>query len=270
MAVGTVAYAAPEQLMGLTLDGRADQYSLAATAFELLTGSHLYLDPNPAVVISHHVSAPPPEIADRKPELSGLGPVLSKALAKSPDDRYETCMDFAKALALQLDVEVGGLGANDATLDAMALARRRKKYEPKSRTRSLLIASAILAAVLIVGAVAAVILTARHRNEAVPQPTPAVPAVPVVLVGADCGVLGAAGITETGQKAYCARLPSTGDIMWSVVSGVVPTPTVTKAPTDPVYPAGIEQQVDVCIQQTGQTRPQCREDIRRGNLSGPP
>src|SRR6201987_429875 len=37
MAVGTVAYAAPEQLMGLTLDGRADQYSLAATAFELLT-----------------------------------------------------------------------------------------------------------------------------------------------------------------------------------------------------------------------------------------
>jgi len=94
--------------------------------------------------------------------------------------------------------------------------------------------------------------------------------VPVVLVGADCGVLGAAGVTETGQKAYCARLPSTGDIMWSLVSSVVPTPTVTPGPTDPVYPAGIEQQVDVCIQQTGQTRPQCREDIRRGNLSGPP
>jgi len=44
MAVGTVAYAAPEQLMGQTLDGRADQYSLAATAFELLTGSHMYQD----------------------------------------------------------------------------------------------------------------------------------------------------------------------------------------------------------------------------------
>jgi serine/threonine-protein kinase len=94
--------------------------------------------------------------------------------------------------------------------------------------------------------------------------------VPVVLVGADCAVLGAAGITATGQQAYCARLPSTGDIMWSLVSGVVPTPTVTPGATDPVYPAGIEQQVDVCIQQTGQTRAQCREDIRRGNLSGPP
>ena len=67
IALGTVAYAAPEQLMGLTLDGRADQYSLAATAVELLTGTQPYPDRNPAVVISRHVSAPPPAIADRKP-----------------------------------------------------------------------------------------------------------------------------------------------------------------------------------------------------------
>jgi serine/threonine protein kinase, bacterial len=259
MAVGTVAYAAPEQLMGQPLDGRADQYSLAATAFELLTGSHLYLDPNPAVVISQHVSAPPPAIADRKPELSGLGPVLSKALAKSPDDRYDTCMDFANALA-----------GTDETMAAVAVARRRRRKAPTSRRRPLVIASAILAAVLIAGAAAAVILTGRHDDKAVSQQRPAAPAVPVVLVGADCAVLGAAGITETGQQAYCARLPSTGDIMWSLVSGVVPTPTVTKGPDDPAYPAGIEQQVDVCVQQTGQTRAECREDVRRGNLSGPP
>jgi serine/threonine-protein kinase len=265
MAVGTIAYAAPEQLMGLTLDGRTDQYSLAATAFELLTGSYVYLDPNPAVVISQHVSAPPPAIADRKPELSNLGPVLSKALAKSPRDRYDTCMDFAKALARQADVAVGDLGIDDA---AIAPARRRGN-EPKSRKRPPAIASAILIALLIAGAGAAFILTGRHQNDAVHQQPP-VPAVPVVLVGADCEVLGAAGVTETGQKAYCARLPSTGDIMWSLVSGVVPTPTIAPGPNDPVYPAGIEQQVRVCIQETGQTRPQCREDIRRGNLYGPP
>jgi serine/threonine protein kinase, bacterial len=258
MTVGTVAYAAPEQLMGQPLDGRADQYSLAATAFELFTGSHLYLDRNPAVVISQHVSAPPPAIEDRKPELSGLGPVLSKALAKSPRDRYDTCMDFASALA-----------GTDETIAAAAFARRNRS-QPKGRKRMVVMAAAILAALLIAGATAAVILTGRHQNAAAPQPAPPVPAVPVVLVGADCAVLGAAGVTETGQKAYCARLPSTGDIMWSLVSGVVPTPTVTPGPSDPVYPAGIEQQVDVCMQQTGQTRPECREDIRRGNLSGPP
>jgi serine/threonine-protein kinase len=153
---------------------------------------------------------------------------------------------------------------------AAAAYARRHRNKPKSRKRLLVIGSAILAVLLIAGAAAAVMLTGRHQNAAAPQQGPSAPAVPVVLVGADCAVLGAAGITETGQKAYCARLPSTGDIMWSLVSGVVPTPTVTKGPNDPAYPAGIEQQVDVCIQQTGQTRAQCREDIRRGNLSGPP
>jgi serine/threonine-protein kinase len=254
MTVGTVAYAAPEQLMGQPLDGRADQYSLAATAFELFTGSHLYLDGNPAVVISQHVSAPPPAIEDRKPELSGLGPVLSKALAKSPRERYDTCVDFADALS-----------GNDATMAAAVYARRHRN-KPKNRKRLLVTISAIVAVLLIAAAAAAVILTGRQQKSAAPQQRPA---VPVVLVGADCAVLGAAGITETGQQAYCARLPSTGDIMWSLVSGVVPTPTVTPGATDPVYPAGIEQQVDVCIQQTGQTRAECREDIRRGNLSGP-
>lgn len=49
MTVGTAAYAAPEQLMGLDLDGRADQYSLAATAYHLLTGGPLFENSNPAV-----------------------------------------------------------------------------------------------------------------------------------------------------------------------------------------------------------------------------
>src|ERR1700742_3028931 len=125
MTVGTVAYAPPEQLMGTQLDGRADQYSLAATAFELLTGTHLYLDRNPAVVISQHVSAPPPSIEERKPELSGLGPAMTKALAKSPRDRFETCMDFANALA-----------GTDATIAAGAYARRRRSA-PRGRNRLL-------------------------------------------------------------------------------------------------------------------------------------
>ena len=87
MTVGTVAYAAPEQLMGETIDGRADQYALAATAFHLLTGQQPFQHTNPAVVISQHLTAPPLAIADRVPELSRLGPMFSKALAKKPEDR---------------------------------------------------------------------------------------------------------------------------------------------------------------------------------------
>ena len=98
--VGTVAYAAPEQLMGRDLDGRADQYALAATAYHLLTREHLFPQTNPAVVISHHLNAAPPTLAEKRPELAALDPVLAVALAKNPDDRFRHCADFAQALAL--------------------------------------------------------------------------------------------------------------------------------------------------------------------------
>lgn len=102
MTVGTLSYAAPEQLMGTTLDGRADQYALAATAYHLLTGAPPFQHSNPAVVISQHLTAAPPRLGDHRPELAQLDPALSKALAKSPEDRYTRCMDFARALSHQI------------------------------------------------------------------------------------------------------------------------------------------------------------------------
>ena len=99
MTVGTVAYAAPEQLMGLPIDGRADQYSLAANAYHLLTGSTLFPSSNPAMVIGRHLNAPPPTVAERRPQLAPLDAVFAKALAKDPNERFPRCVDFAHALA---------------------------------------------------------------------------------------------------------------------------------------------------------------------------
>lgn len=98
MTVGTVAYSAPEQLMAEPMDGRADQYALAATAYQLLTGSQLFPHSNAAVVISHHLNAPVPALADTRPELASLDPVLGAALSKDPDDRFACSADFARAL----------------------------------------------------------------------------------------------------------------------------------------------------------------------------
>ena len=98
MAVGTVSYAAPEQLKGESLDGRADQYALACTAFHLLTGAPPYVDSNPAVVITKHCMAPTPSLEQRRPELAGLDPVLARAMAKAPADRFASCREFATAL----------------------------------------------------------------------------------------------------------------------------------------------------------------------------
>ena len=129
MTVGTVAYAAPEQLMGHALDGRADQYALAASAFHLLTGQQLFQHDNPAVVISNHLTASPPAIGDRIPELSGLGPAFERALAKSPADRFDSCTDFAEAMAHGLSAAAQGLGATDATVAASGRAAERKARE---------------------------------------------------------------------------------------------------------------------------------------------
>jgi serine/threonine protein kinase len=99
--IGTVAYSAPEQLMGHHIDGRSDQYALAASAFRLLTGEPPYRESNQVVVISQHLHAPPPRVSERRAELGPLDPVLIKAMAKDPRDRFPTCSQFAQAFAQQ-------------------------------------------------------------------------------------------------------------------------------------------------------------------------
>jgi serine/threonine-protein kinase len=98
VAVGTVAYAAPEQLTGDNIDGRADQYALAATAFHLLTGAPPFQHSNPIAVISQHLNEDPPRLSDYRPELAYLDKVFFRALAKQPEDRYDRCRDFSAAL----------------------------------------------------------------------------------------------------------------------------------------------------------------------------
>ena len=103
MTIGTVAYSAPEQLMGEPLDGRADQYALAATAYHLITGTRLFPHTNQAVVISRHLNAEPPRVSDRRPELAALDAVLARALAKRADERFDRCEDFARAFSASAD-----------------------------------------------------------------------------------------------------------------------------------------------------------------------
>ncbi len=117
MTVGSVGYAAPEQLMGETIDGRSDQYGLAVTAFRLFTGTMPFRDSNPAVVISKQLTTPAPVLSDRRPDLANLDSVLSVALARDPNQRYPHCLDFAEALsrASLRPYTRGSTGPADAT-----------------------------------------------------------------------------------------------------------------------------------------------------------
>jgi serine/threonine-protein kinase len=266
VAVGTVAYAAPEQLMGGDVDGRADQYALAATAFQLLTGKPLFQHGNQAVVISQHISSEPPDIAERRPELAALSPVFARALAKTPRERFASCRQFARALERQL-----GVPDDDADATQLAFPSGPGKVKGGSSRRNMLWVGGIAVVVLIAALVAIiVVLEVREPDQtASGGESTAVPHLPVVIIGADCEPLGAAGESTTGAQAYCAHLPAANQAVWSLYEGTLPSPTVAPGPTDEVYPPGIEQQVQLCVQQTGKSRIECRDDVRRGNLSGP-
>jgi serine/threonine protein kinase, bacterial len=96
--IGIASFAAPEQLMDDVVDGRADQYALAGTAFHLLTGSPPFAHFNPAVLISKHLNDRAPRPSDVRPDLTDFDAIFARALAKDPIDRFRRCRDFAKAL----------------------------------------------------------------------------------------------------------------------------------------------------------------------------
>jgi len=97
--VGTPRYASPEQLRGEALDGRADQFSWAVTAYELLTGRAPFESDDPIALLSRVLSSPPPP--PRSIDASIPEPVeaaILRAMSKRREDRYASLADAAAVL----------------------------------------------------------------------------------------------------------------------------------------------------------------------------
>ena len=114
-ALGTPDYMSPEQIRGEPVDGRADQYALACSAFELLAGEPPFRRDERETVVSVQLPESPPRLTSLRPGLpAGVDGVLTRALAKTPDDRYASCGQFADALRDALGLPA--YGANPAVL----------------------------------------------------------------------------------------------------------------------------------------------------------
>ncbi len=173
MTVGTVFYAAPEQLKGESIDGRADQYALACTAFHLLTGSPPYGETNPALVISQHINAPPPLIGAGRPELAALNSVFVTAMAKERSDRFRSCQEFADQLGQHLGPGFAPAGAIpfpdtqppfNVTVPALPPQPAPSAWQRLRRRPSVLIGALLGIVLLIAGGVfAAVKLTQSNK-----------------------------------------------------------------------------------------------------------
>ncbi|MFT4126015.1 MAG: serine/threonine-protein kinase, partial [Gordonia sp. (in: high G+C Gram-positive bacteria)] len=100
--IGTVQYAAPEVLGGQSATPRADQYSLASTAFELATGRRPFSAEHPGALAVAKLRTPPLLPSQVSAAFAPLDGCMTRALAADPARRYSCCGDFARAFATAL------------------------------------------------------------------------------------------------------------------------------------------------------------------------
>jgi serine/threonine-protein kinase len=130
--LGTPDYCAPEQIRGLPVDGRGDEYSLACMAFALLSGNLPFRRQETMATLFAHLNDPVPPLSQYRGGLpSGTDAVLARGLAKEPGDRYARCGEFAAALR---DVLTGGgqPSADGTRVDRPAPQTRRESTPPPS------------------------------------------------------------------------------------------------------------------------------------------
>ncbi len=99
--LGTPYYMSPEHIRSGKIDGRADQFSLAVVAYELLTGERPYTaDSLPALLFKVVKEMPPPPQRLNPSLAPGVETVFAKAFAKDPGERFFSCAEFVNSLAL--------------------------------------------------------------------------------------------------------------------------------------------------------------------------
>lgn len=170
--LGTPNYMSPEQVQGKPVDGRADQFSLAVIAYELLTGQKPFTGDTLTTVLYKIVAEqprPPQEINPSLPWPVSL--VLSRALAKNPEERYPTCTEFVdaleKALGTKADWQAGKRTGEEAlptatvgtTVKEQVAARVEEaaapppSSPPRRRLRAATLALALLGLGIVAGGV---------------------------------------------------------------------------------------------------------------------
>lgn len=106
--VGTVIYAAPEQINGADVDARTDIYALGAVVFEMLTGHAPYAGDELMKIVGSKVSGEVPSVRKSRPDLpEWIDGVIAKALARDPQARWSSAAEFALALTPAADAPTG-------------------------------------------------------------------------------------------------------------------------------------------------------------------
>jgi predicted Ser/Thr protein kinase len=155
--MGTPDYAAPEQIDGYDLDARSDVYALGCVLFAALTGGPPFGERPRMAKAAAHLQDAPPTLRSRRPSVPlALEPVVARALAKRPEDRYQTAGELGAA-ALEAAHAPGAtprtrrLRRTGATA-RLASSRERLRVAPAALLLAIAAAVAVAAVALALGA----------------------------------------------------------------------------------------------------------------------
>jgi eukaryotic-like serine/threonine-protein kinase len=187
--LGTSEYIAPEQARGQRVDAQTDVYSLGVVLYELLTGAVPYEGETFVTVALKHVNEPVQSVLERRPDAPPrLALAVERAMAKSPDQRFESMDELVGELEACLDdLDPSSEDATMITRGPVAAPRRRRERPPRRRRRrrlGVLWPIAAVLGVLVVAALAALgAMALRDGGSGDPEAAPR-PAIRLTGIGA--------------------------------------------------------------------------------------
>jgi predicted Ser/Thr protein kinase len=240
--VGTLDYMAPEQIRGQSATERTDIYALGCVLYECFTGTVPFYRETDAAVLYAHLSEPLPSVRDHRndlpPELDG---VLSRAMAKKPEERYASATALLRDTARAVTPMAGAPGAA-ATVAAGHAGSQTLSPEPAQDTATPPAAAETAIAASAAAAAAAAATPAEPVTEVpagaetvlagdTPPPESEVPAVPETVL---------AGAADTAVEEEVAEEPATpapetvfagGAAVAATEAGTVEEPRLQTGPT---------------------------------------
>ena len=149
--IGTIAYVAPEQIEGKSVDARADQYSLACLVYECLTGRRPFERETDIATLYAHLRDPFPSVGESVADpamRAELDAALARAGSKNAQDRFDSCGDLAEEL-LRITGATSSTSGTGTSPAAKPPPRGRRS--PRPPRRRVLVGLAALAVLVVVG-----------------------------------------------------------------------------------------------------------------------
>jgi serine/threonine protein kinase len=134
MVLGTAKYMSPEQARGLKVDGRSDIFSLGVLLYEMVTGRAPFEGDTTSDLIASILKVDPPPLAEHSPDAPNeLQSIISKALSKEKEDRYQAAGDMLVALrGLRQELELDSR-FNAPCSQAATVEQRLRQVQPEWR-----------------------------------------------------------------------------------------------------------------------------------------